>query len=528
MATKTLAEFEQEISQRMSRGDLAGAGLTAMACRQAWPDRAAGWLLGSIAALLAGEKESALALAELWLARHPVDVRCLLQRAECLFALGRRADALNAARAAAAAASGPPVQPAHLDEIGQFFVHADEHAAALPMFDRAIMAAPNEPDLLAKRAFVHRYLGDFDKAAADHEAVLALHPGDPEAMKGLADLTRQTAGRNRIEAMRQALSRWPAGSHDAATLSFALAKSLDDLERHDESWSYLAAANRIERGLLQYDASTDRAALTRIAAAFPNAETVLPDTTGERPVFICGLPRTGTTMVERIIGNHSAVHSAGELPALSEAIAAAVARSEGPRPRDWLDYGSFLGRVDPAYVARRYLELAQTRRGDRPRFSDKQPMNFLYCPLIFRAFPQARIIHLTRHPLATCYAIFKTRFVGAYPFAYDLRELGEFYVGYHQLMRHWHEILPGRILDVAYEDVVRAIEPTTRRMLDYLDLPFEPACLNFHLNPRATSTASAVQVRRPLYDSSLHHWRRYAAQLAPLRDQLASAGIAVD
>jgi tetratricopeptide (TPR) repeat protein len=496
-----------------------------MACRQAWPDAAAGWLLGSIAALLADEKESALALAELWLARHPDDVRCLLQRAECLFALGRRADALNAAQTAAAR---PPVQPADLDGIGQFLVHAGEHAAALPMFDRAIMAAPNEPDLLAKRAFVHRYLGAFDKAAADHEAVLALLPGDPDALKGLADLTRQTDDRNRLETMREALSRLPADSHDAATLNFALAKSLDDLERHDESWSHLAAGNRIERGRFQYDASTDRAALTRIAAAFPNAETVLPDTTGERPVFICGLPRTGTTMVERIIGNHSALHSAGELSALSEAIAAAVARSEGPRPRDWLDYGSFLGRVDPAYVARRYLELAQTRRGDRPRFSDKQPMNFLYCPLIFRAFPQARIIHLTRHPLATCYAIFKTRFVGTYPFAYDLRELGEFYVGYHQLMRHWHEILPGRILDIAYEDVVRAIEPTTRRMLDYLDLPFEPACLNFHLNPSPTSTASAVQVRRPLYDSSLHHWRRYAAQLAPLRDQLATAGIAVN
>ena len=528
MAAKSPAEFEHAIGQRIGRGDLAGAGRTAMACRQVWPDAAAGWLLGSMAALLADEKESALALAELWLARHPADVRCLLQRAECLFALNRRADALSAAQAAAEAAGRAPVQPAALDGVGYFLVHAGEHAAALQAYDRAILAAPDDPDLLSKRAVVHRYLGNFAAAAADHEAVLALLPGDPDALKGLADLNRQTEDRNRLETMQQTLSRLPADSREASTLHFALAKSFDDLQRYAESWSHLAAGNRIERGLFEYEASTDRAALERIAAAFPDIESVRPDTSGERPIFIVGLPRTGTTLVERIIGNHSAVHSAGELSALSEAIGAAVDRCEGPKPRDWLDYGTCLGRVDAAYVARRYLDLAQTRRGDRPYFSDKQPTNFVYCPLILRAFPNARIVHLTRHPLAAGYAIFKTRFVGTYPFAYDLREIGEFYVGYRRLMRHWHAILPGRILDLAYEDVVQAIEPATRRLLDYLGLPFEPACLEFHLNPRSTSTASAVQVRQPLYDSSLHQWRHYAAQLTTLRDQLAAAGIAVD
>jgi len=145
-----------------------------------------------------------------------------------------------------------------------------------------------------------------------------------------------------------------------------------------------------------------------------------------------------------------------------------------------------------------------------------------------RAFPNSRIVHLTRQPLATCYAIYKTRFQGTFPFAYDLTELGDFYIGYRKLMAHWHRVLPGRVLDVAYEDIVTAQEPTTRRLLEYLELPFEDACLDFHLNPDATTTASSAQVRQPLYDSSLLQWRHYAAELDGLRAHLEAAGIAVD
>jgi len=198
-------------------------------------------------------------------------------------------------------------------------------------------------------------------------------------------------------------------------------------------------------------------------------------------------------------------------------------------PTDWLGYASMLGSVDAGLVAGEYLERARARRGTRPRFSDKQVINFFYCPLIFRAFPQARIVHLTRHPLAACYAIYKARFgANTYPFAYNLVELGDFYIGYRKLMAHWHRILPGRIFDLAYEDVVTAQEPTTRRLLDYVGLPFEEACLQFHLNPASTATSSAVQVRQPLYDSSLQQWRHYEAELAPLRKQLEAAGIPVD
>jgi tetratricopeptide (TPR) repeat protein len=521
----SVASFEQEIGARISRADWPGAAAVAAACRAAWPKSAAGWLFGSIVALLADDKESALALIEDRLRIDPADVQCLLQKGECLLALGRREPALSVAAAAGAAAANDAVA---LDALGEFLVHAAEYLRALQIYDRAVAAAPGNSTLLAKRAVVHRFLGNFELAAADHEAVLALSPADADALKGLAELRPQTRDRNSIAAMEALLRGAQAQSKDAATLNFALAKSYEDLGEYALSWRHLTEGNRLERARLDYQSGTDRAVIEQIIAAFPTLETQRADAAAQRPIFIVGLPRTGTTLVERIIGNHSQVHSAGELSALSEAIGSTVQRTAQLQSRSWLGYAAALGRLDGAAIAREYLERSRVRRDERPRFTDKHPMNFFYCALILRAFPNAHIVHVTRHPLAACYAIYKTRFDTAFPFAYDLEELGDFYIGYRRLMAHWHGVLPGRILDVAYEDVVTAQEATTRRLLEYLELPFEPACLDFQMNPAPTTTASSVQVRQPLYDSSLQQWRNYAEELAALRTRLESAGIRVD
>jgi tetratricopeptide (TPR) repeat protein len=525
MSSPSLPSFEAEFGARLARNDFAGAAAVAAGCRAAWPADRAGWLLGSIAALLAEQKEAALALIEERLGVHPRDVQCLLQKAECLMALGSRAESLKAADAAADGANA--AQPA-LDAVGEFFVYAREHTRALQVYDRAVAACPMDPSLLAKRAVVQGFLGNFERAEADYAAVLALTPGDAHALAGLAELRRQTATRNHVEAMQAALAAAPAASTDAIVLYFGLAKSYEDLGDYPLSWRHVSAGNRLERSRFQYEPRTDREAIERTITGFAEVETIWPDTTGESPIFIVGLPRTGTTLVERIIGSNSAVHSAGELSALSEAIGSTMQRAGGMQAGTWLDYAAALANLDGAPIAREYLARARARRGVRPRFSDKQPTNFYYCALILRAFPRARIVHLSRHPLATCYAIYKTRFDKAYPFAYDLAELGDFYIGYRKLMAHWHQVLPGRLLELPYEEVVTAQEQTTRRLLEYLDLPFEEACLDFHLNPDPTATASRVQVRQPLYQSSLEQWRHYAAELAPLRARLEAAGIAVD
>jgi hypothetical protein len=525
MNSPSLPRFEHEIGARLGRGDLAGAAAAAADCRRAWPESSAGWLFGSIVMLLAGEKTTGLDLVQEWLAREPGDIQCLIQQAECLLALGRRSQAMEAIATATTLASG--IAPA-LNAIGEFLVHAGDHVQALEIYDRVLELDPKDSSILSKRAVIHRFLGNFDLAVADYDQALTLAPHDTEALKGLTELRSQSSDRNSVAAMEAGLAAVPTGSKDAATLHFGLAKSYEDLENHDASWRHLVAGNTIQRSWLQYDPATDRAFMERIKLGFPEIETLAPDTTDERPIFILGLPRSGTTLVERIMSSHSSVHAAGELPALSEAISAAAKGTESPSVRNWLDLAAAIPKLDAASVAREYLTLAVPRTGAKPRFIDKQPVNFLYCGLILRAFPNAAIVHVTRHPLAACYAIYKTRFGGTYPFAYDLNEIAEFYIGYRRLMAHWHQVLPGRILDVAYEDVVTSQEATTRRLLDFSGLPFENACLDFHLNPAPTATASSVQVRQPLYDSSLNQWRHYAQGLTPVRERLEKAGIPID
>lgn len=525
MSAPSLAAFEHEIGVRLRAGDLEAAAGAAAACRRAWPDAAAGWHLGSIAALRSGDGKAALALVTERLRDHPADALCLLQQAACLLALGRRRLAIEAAEAAARAAHDQPVL---LDAVGVFLVvQAADYDKALEVYDHAIRCSPTDRALRHKRAWVHLYLGRFDRAAADYEAMLAVSPGDPDALKGLSELGRQTRECNRIAAMHAALAGTAPDSIQAATLHFALAKSYEDLGEYANSWRHLSAGNRLERKRFRYDPARDRAVIERIIAGFPRVDLPAADSTGESPIFIVGLPRSGTTLVERVIGQHSQVHAAGELPALTEAIVTAAQRGMC-RSGDWLDLAAMLPRLDAGLIAREYLERTLTRRGERARFIDKQPTNFYFCPLILRAFPRAKIVHLTRHPMAVCYAIYKGRFQeGGFPFAYDLSEIGEFYLNYRRIMAHWHDVLPGRILDVAYEDVVSALEPTTRRILDYLGLPFEAQCLEFHRNPAPSTTSSVIQVRQGLYGTSLARWRHYAEQLAPLAAQLTAGGVQI-
>ena len=525
MSTPTLAEFEFEIGARIARGDFSGADSAASAFREAFPAARSSWLLGSFAALCADKKDLALTLIEKCLAADPADVQYLLQQAECLLALGRIAEA---AAAAATAGASPRADTGAIGAAVQFLIKSREYTSALTILDKTLTAAPTSVAALAQRSAVHRSLGNFDLAARDFETVLAVSPLHPDALKGLVDLEQQSPERNHLAALHTALAQVPPQSLDATVLHFALAKSHDDMGDYPVSWEHLLTANRLERAHSDYNPENDRRVIDEILSNFPHIEPKHHDTTREQPIFIVGLPRTGTTLAERIIGSHSQVHSAGELPALSQAIGAAMARTAVDQPRTWVSFAERLSQLDSEFIADEYLKLSRPQRGNRARFSDKQPTNFFYCALILRAFPNARIVHVTRHPLAACHAIYKTRFDSGFPFAYDLTELGDFFIGYRRLMQHWHQVLPGRILDIAYEDIIVTQEAATRSLLDYLDLPFEPACLDFHLNPAAvTNTASALQVRQPLYESSLHQWRHYSDALAPLRARLEAAGIEV-
>ena len=528
MSSPSLAAFEQEIGAHLGRGDLAAAASAAQACRDAFPAASAGWLMGSIIALFSGDPRTALGLIEVALGTRPTHPQCLLQKAECLLALGERSTALDIAEVAAAHSEGVPES---LEAVGEFMIQAGEQRRALAQLDRALTVMRGDPEMrarvLANRALAHQHLGDLELAERDYEAMLAIHPIVPSAFRGLAELRRQTPERNWIPQMKHALERLPSGSDHAALVHFALAKSYDDLGDYRSSWEHLTAGNRIERTFIRYDVAVDRELMRALEELFTADEARAEDGAQESPIFILGLPRSGSTLIERVLSNHPQVHQGGELGAVTDSIISLTgsASGEGIGPRD---LAARMAALRARALAAQYLARTRAFRPEGMRWTDKQLSNFVYCPLLLRAFPRARIVHVTRHPLAVCYGIYRKRFNGTYPFAYDLDEIADFYVAYRRLMQHYQRILPDRILELPYEHLVASFEPSVQRLLDFVGLPFDAACLDFHRNPAPVITASLVQVRQPLYASALEQWKHYEPWLAPVRARLEAAGIALD
>jgi len=526
MSTPSVASFEQKIGAHLGKGDLGAAAAAARAYRDTWPQAPGGWLMGSIIALLARDPRTALELIEVPLGARPTHTQCLLQKAECLLALGERSAALAVAESAGTHAGDVPES---LEGVAEFMIQAGEQPRALPLLDRALTLVHGNREmrarLLANRALTHQFVGNLEHAERDYEAMLAVDPVVPKAFKGLVELHRQTPERNWIAQMKRALERLPAQSDHAAIVHFALAKSYEDLGDYRSSWEHLIAGNRIERAFIKYDPARDRELIQALTEVFTANEPQPHGAAAESPIFIVGLPRSGSTLIERILSSHPQVHQGGELTALNDSIVGLAGVAPGTATREFV---ARIAGIDGRTLAAEYLARTRAFRPEGSRWTDKQLGNFIYCPLLLRAFPEARIVHVTRAPLAACYALYRTRFDDGYPFAYDLVEIAEFYVGYRRLMQHYQRILADRILELPYEHLVRSFEPSVRRLLDYLGLPFDSACLDFHLNPTPVMTKSSVQVRQPLYDSGLERWRNFEPWLAAVRARLEAAGIALD
>jgi len=308
---------------------------------------------------------------------------------------------------------------------------------------------------------------------------------------------------------------------------YALAKEAEDVGEYEQSFEALKAGSRLRRRHLEYHVEKDVAVLNDILRCYADLETCSrgPGCENRSPIFIVGMPRTGTTLVERILAGHSQISSAGELHDFSSELVKEIQRrSPGQAVAKEQIVQASLG-MDFGRLGNNYVEAARQAVGPEfLHFIDKLPFNFLYCGLIHRALPGARIIHMVRDPMDTCYAVFKTLFGQAYPFSYDLDELASYYIAYRKLMDHWKQVMPDFILEVAYENVVTDTEQQARRLLAHCGLDWEPGCLNFHRSNTPSTTSSAVQVRQPVYSSSIQKWRHYEQQLEPLRIRLEMAG----
>ncbi len=404
------------------------------------------------------------------------------------------------------------------------YVHAGRHEAAQLCYRRAIDASPRETGYLFNLATSLMATGAFAEAEALTNHLLSLNSRDYEAWMLRSALRRQTPEDNHVEALQAELSRCDAAGE--IQLCYALAKELEDLKRYAESFSYLSRGARGRRARLSYRAEGDVAAMRQIAAAydgsfFAKREPSAVDSP-RGPIFVTGLPRSGTTLVDRILSSHSLVSSLGEINDL----ALAVVRFAGAGDKLGLIERST--QIDFDALGREYIASARGYGVATPYFLDKTPLNFLYLGVIHMALPGARVLHLARHPLDACFGMYKTLFRMGYPFSYDFDDLAEYYGAYQRLMNHWREVLPpGSFLDVSYEQLVAEPEPMTRRLLEFCGLHFEAQCLEFHRNPAPVATASSVQVRRPINQDAVQRWRHYERELAPMREKLVSAGVAL-
>lgn len=365
------------------------------------------------------------------------------------------------------------------------------------------------------RATALLHLGREAEARAACEQALVLNPTVPAYYHVLIHTGDPARNANAVAALEQlATVEAELSDEDRATLHFLLAKANEDQGRIAEAFTHLTKGNAVKRGVAAYDEARELDRMRAIAAAFtPDRIKALggAGTSSDLPVFVVGMPRSGTTLVEQILASHPAVFGAGELTVLPDLVAAhgladTLAGANDPA----------LTRLGEAYVA----EISKLAPG-AGRIVDKLPYNFLRAGLIHVALPRARIIHVMRDPLDTCFSCYALSFAGDIGFAYDLGELGRYYRAYEALMAHWRAVLPaGSILDIQYEELVKDLPVMARHMTDYCGLVWDARCLDFHKSRRAVVTASLHQVRQPLYTSSIGRARAFAGQLAPLREAL--------
>jgi len=408
-----------------------------------------------------------------------------------------------------------------LQHLGEHYTHCGKPADAARCYRRATALTPDEPRCLYNLAAALIATGETREAEALLDRVIALDPADHDAWQNRSTLRRQTPEANHVDDLVQVLERTRSGPGQVA-LSYALAKELEDLGEAEASFTWLKRGADRRRSLLSYRVEADTVAMAEIARVFDRSlfETPAAGCDEAGPVFVLGLPRSGTTLVDRIISSHDDVESLGEINDFALSLMRLAGASGGK--------GDLIRRsagLDPAALGRAYLDSVAGYGRTRPLFIDKTPANFLYIGLIARALPNARIVHLRRHPMDSGYALYKTLFRMGCPYSYDLGDLAAYILAYRRLMDHWRAVLPGRFLDVDYEALVAGQEVVSRRIIGHCGLDWQDACLRFHENAAPAATASAAQVRQPIYASSVGLWRRYARQLEPLAAALRAGGV---
>ncbi|WP_159015408.1 tetratricopeptide repeat-containing sulfotransferase family protein [Cognatiluteimonas profundi] len=511
-------------------------------------------LLAAATALCEDRIPDAELLLRAHLKKSPTDVAAIRMLAELAARLGRDDDAeallarcialapdfdaarhhhalvLNRANRAAEALAEvecllrkDPRNPAYRNLKAVILCRTGDYLPAIDIYDALLAQYPDHARIWLSYGHALKTAGRQEQAIAAYRRSSALEPGFGDAWWSLANLKTFRFSADDVRAMRAQLERADLGDEHRQHFAFALAKALEDAEEFEESFVHYQRGNSLRRMTSPYSADDTSVRTQRAKELYTAdfyAQRAGAGASAPDPIFIVGLPRAGSTLIEQILSSHSQVEGTMELPELMT-MTRALRRQSGADARTYHDAVAMLDAEQLRELGERYLERTRIhRKTSAPFFIDKMPNNFAHVGLIRLILPNARIIDARRHPMACCFSAFKQYFALGQTFTYDLVDLGRYYQDYVALMTHFDEVQPGRIHRVRYEQMVTDTGTQVRRLLDYCGLPFEEQCLRFFENERPVRTASSEQVRRPIFREGIDHWRHYEPWLGPLKQAL--------
>ncbi|NYE28781.1 tetratricopeptide (TPR) repeat protein [Rhodanobacter sp. K2T2] len=462
-------------------------------------------------------------------ALEPMRAEYAVQFAKALTVANRNREAKVAADHASSLDS---MDHLSLDTLGVIYSQIGSYESAASTFRKVVALAPNHAPYRYNLATALVAAGDIDDAEVELDACLSLNPNYWRAHLTLAQLRRQTPDANHVERLVSLLSGIGQTNSDTSALTclhLALSKEYEDLACYPEALDHLVRGKTAAGAGRDYSIHRDEAIFAAITDSVQVPVVASGGHATSEPIFIIGMPRSGTTLVERIISSHPYVQSAGEL--LNFAMSFRHFSNSHSATLIDAEVIQAAADIDWAKLGEMYLSSTRPSTGQKPQFIDKLPHNFLYAGFIAQALPDAKIVCLRRNPMDTCLSNFRQLFAPKSPFfdySFDLLDVGRYYVLFDRLMAHWQRVLPGRIMEVQYEELVDSQELHSRRLIEFCGLPWDERCLRFEKNPSPIATASAVQVRAPIYRSALNRWKKYGAQLDALQELLENAGVATE
>jgi tetratricopeptide (TPR) repeat protein len=519
----------------MRSGDTRAAHQHCLAILKRDPRHADAWFICGVIAAQNGQAAKSADIIRRAIALAPDNAEYLAELAKQLIAQHRTAEALATAREALEL---EPRKIPVLGTLGTVFSHGGDHDLAVSTYERAAKLLDDRRDTARGlspewRAELYYNLGTSlnfagrpEEAETAFETAINLQPDFCRAHFALSQLQPATPERNHLPRL-QSLITGELDPIERLHVGHALARELEDLGQYAKALHNLRWAKEARAKQVDYRPDQDGVLFDAVESGFGKSlfEKATPGCDSAEPIFVVGMPRTGTTLVERILASHSAVFAAGEL----HNFPLQVKRLTGTASSEVLDEETLMAspRVDPAALGRAYIDSTRPRTGHTARFVDKLPLNFLYLGLIRLALPNAKLVCLRRDPMDTCLSNYRQLFATSftyYHFSYDLLDCGRYYLRFDHLMRHWQAVMPGAVHEVRYEKLVAEPERCARELLAFCGLPWEQQCLDFHRQLGSVATASAAQVRQPIYRDAVNRWQRYGEALQPLYELLSSAG----